>query len=233
MGFVMAGARWLLDLVFPKYCAGCGTEGSFCCAACRLRLITRVPACPVCGRRNFTGILCDACSERLPLRRFLAPFSYRDPLVRELIHAYKYRGARELSAFFADELASFFSAYAIRPPGPALLVPIPLHRSRERERGFNQARLLANDLGKRLGLPVADALRRMRANEPQVSTDSFKKRYANVAGVFRVADQAAVAGRTAILIDDVSTSGATLGEAARVLRKADCRTVWGAVIAKG
>lgn len=233
MGPIARAAGWLLDLIFPKFCAGCGREGSFCCAPCRARLAFSAPACPICSRRNFTGILCDACAEQTHLRRFLAPFSYREPLIRELIHSYKYSGARELAPLFADELASFLHCYGIRPSGPAILIPIPLHPSRERERGFNQARLIALALGERLGLPVADALRRIRATESQVEMDSFERRRTNVAGIFRVVDPAAVAGRTAILVDDVATSGATLGEAARVIRETGCRTVWAVVVAKG
>ncbi|MDP3727162.1 MAG: ComF family protein [bacterium] len=233
MGIPRALGGWLFDLIFPKFCAGCGREGAFCCSPCQTRLIFSAPACPVCSRRNFTGILCDPCAGETHLRRFLSPFSYRDLLVRELIHTYKYAGARELASLFAGELAAYLRAYGVRPSGSAVLIPIPLHPSRERERGFNQAHLIAVALGERLGLPVADALRRVRANEPQVSLDSFEKRRANIAGVFRVADPAAVTGRTAILIDDVSTSGATLGEAAKTLRQAGCRTVWAMVIAKG
>lgn len=227
-----AAGRWLLDLLFPKQCLGCMVEGAFLCAPCRAGLALAVPACPVCSRRNFTGILCDSCAERLPLRRLLAPFSYRDQLVRELIHTYKYAGVRELAGLFAEELAAFLDAYGLRPPGTAVLVPIPLHRSRERERGFNQAELLARALGERLSLPVAPALHRIRATEQQTALDSYRERRVNVAGAFRVTDPAAVAGRTVVLVDDVFTSGATLGEAARALRRIGCRTVWAVVIAQ-
>lgn len=233
MGSIRRAAGWLLDLIFPKFCAGCGREGSFCCPSCQARLAFSAPACPVCSRRNFTGILCTPCAQQSRLRRFLAPFSYREPLIRELIHSYKYSGARELAPLFADEIASFLRCFGIRPSEPAILIPIPLHRSRERERGFNQARLIAVALGERLNLPVADALRRIRATESQVEMDSFERRRMNVAGMFRVVNPAAVAGRTAILVDDVSTSGATLGEAARMLRESGCRTVWAIVVAKG
>ena len=167
------------------------------------------------------------------LRRFLAPFSYREPLVRELIHYYKYAGVRDIASIFADEIVAFLGFYGIRPQEPAVLVPIPLHRSRERKRGFNQARLLAEALAERLKLPVADALRRIRATAPQVGMDSFEERRTNVTDAFSVNEPAAIAGSTVILIDDVSTSGATLSEAARALREANCRTVWAIVIAKG
>lgn len=233
MGTIAALREWLLDLVFPKQCLGCGQEGLFLCSACRVGLVPSSPSCPVCGRRTSTGILCGPCAGRTSLRRFLAPYSYRDPLARKLIHTYKYGGVRELAGLFSDEIAAFLDSYAIRPVGPGVLVPVPLHPSRERERGFNQAQLLAAGIGERLGVSVADALHRTRATEPQVELDSHAKRRANVAGAFGVADVEAIRGKTVVLVDDVSTSGATLTEAAKVLRAADCRTVWAIVIAKG
>ncbi len=224
---------WLLDLIFPKFCVGCRLEGTFLCAACRAGLPSSAPSCPVCSRRNFSGVLCDPCAEKTHLRRFLAPFPYGDPLVRELIHTYKYTGVRELAPFLAEEIVSFLNSYAARPTEPACLIPIPLHRRRERERGFDQARLLADALGKRLSLPVMRLLRRTRATEQQALLDSYDERRRNVADAFRVRDPGAIAGWTVILVDDVSTSGATLAEAARVLREAGARTVWAIVIAKG
>lgn len=205
----------------------------FLCAHCRGRLSPRAPTCPVCNRRSLTGLVCGPCAGRTYLRRFLAPFVYADPLVRELIHAYKYEGARELGALLAGEVAAFLESYRIHPRGPAVLVPIPLHRSRERERGFNQAGLLARALGERLGLPVATAIRKVRATTPQVALPRYEARRINISGAFALADAAAVRDRTVILIDDVSTSGATLTEAAKVLRQAGAKTVWAVVVAKG
>lgn len=233
MASFAAAGGWLLDLVFPKQCAGCGREGAFCCADCRGRLAFSAPSCPVCGRRSFTGVLCAPCEEKTGLRRFLAPFSYRDPLVRELIHTYKYGGVRELAGLFAEELLACLDAFAIRPHGPAVLLPIPLHRARERERGFNQARLLARELGRRLELPVAEPLRRRRATQQQTEMESHEARRKNVRDAFSITDADAIRDKTVILVDDVSTSGATLAEAARVLRAAGCRTVWAIVIARG
>ncbi len=224
---------WCLDLLFPKACVGCGREGAFLCGRCREGTLFSAPSCLVCNLRNFTGILCGSCAERVHLRRFLAPFSYRNPLIRELIHTYKYEGVRELAGTLADEVQRFLTFYGIRIAPGALLVPIPLHRSRERERGFNQAALLAANLGARLGLRVLPVLERNRATEQQIDMDSYERRRQNVRHAFRAPDTAAIAGKPVVLIDDVATSGATLSEAAAVLREAGARTVWAIVIAKG
>lgn len=230
---VVALRAWLLDLIFPALCAGCGDEGFHLCPACQLGLRTHAPACPICKKRNFSGILCVSCRPPGGLRRFLAPYSYRDPIVRELIHTYKYGGVRELASSFADDITAFLSSYGIRPRRAMLLVPVPLARSRQRERGFNQSLLLARELSGRLGLAVAPALKRIRATQPQIDMDSHDRRRANVAGAFRAADAEAVRNKSVILVDDVSTSGATLTEASRALREAGAKSVWGIAIAKG
>ncbi len=225
--------EWVLDLLFPKHCAGCGTEGSFLCDSCRPSLLFGTPSCLRCSRRNFDGILCGGCTEATGIRRFLAPFSYRDPLARKLIHMYKYEGAQELAELLADEITAFLQFYAIRLPRSSILVPIPLHRSRLAKRGFNQAELLAEGIGKRLDIQVAHPLRRTKRTEQQVEMSSPKERKSNVAGAFAIRDVDAVRGQTVILVDDVSTSGATMIEAARVIREVGCRTVWAITIAKG
>ncbi len=220
-------------MVFPKICLNCGAEGEILCGFCRESLVFSAPSCPVCGKRNFDGVLSDLCAERSSLRRFLAPFSYREGLVRELIHAYKYEGVRELKTPFAEEILKLIKFYDIKVPSAAVLVPVPLHRSRQRERGFNQAGLLAEELGKRLNLEVIPLLKRARATEQQIEMKDYRARRENVARAFTLTNTASSAGRAIILVDDVSASGATLFECARVLREAGARTVWAVAVAKG
>lgn len=225
--------EWTFDLLFPKHCAGCGSEGSFLCELCRPTLLFGTPSCLGCSKRNFDGVLCAGCAEATGIRRFLAPFSYRDPLARNLVHMYKYEGARELAELLSDELIAFLKFYAIRLPQSSVLVPIPLHRSRLARRGFNQAELLSEGIAKRSGIPVLRALRRTRRTEQQIEMRSHAERKSNVSGAFALRDQDAIRGKTVILVDDVSTSGATMTEAARVIREYGVRSVWGIAVAKG
>jgi len=231
-GFTAAKEAFL-DILFPKFCVGCGDEGQFLCGACKAGLIFSAPSCPLCQLRNFDGVLCSSCQEKSGLRRFLAPFSYRRELARDLIHAYKYEGVRELADYFSQTIAEFLNFYRVRLDGRFILVPIPLHRRREAERGFNQARLLAEKLGGRFGCEVVDALKRRRRTEQQIEMESYDKRRENVAGAFEVINGELVKNHAVILIDDVSTSGATIFEAARLLRQSGANTVWAIVIAKG
>ncbi len=147
-----------------------------------------------------------------------------DGALRQIVHAFKYDGRRSI----APRLALLISSQA--PDliaGADLAVPVPLHRSRERQRGFNQAR----DLARGLGLPVLSALERRRATRPQVELPAGR-RHGNVRDAFAPAHRAPVAGRVVVLVDDVATTGATLDACARVLKGAGAREVRAVTVAR-
>ena len=130
-------------------------------------------------------------------------------------------------------MARFLTWYGIAILKNAVLLPIPLHPARQRERGFNQSVLLAEELARHLGVEVCYALRRARNTPAQVGMANNERRRENVRGAFVVTDPDLVRGKTVILVDDVSTSGATLASAATALREHGARTVWAMVFAKG
>ncbi|HUP20719.1 MAG TPA: ComF family protein [Gemmatimonadota bacterium] len=142
---------------------------------------------------------------------------------RTAVRGLKYAGWRHLADLCAEPMAGVLAAAAARGAAPAALVPVPLHPARRRARGFNQALLLAEALGHRTALPVADVLVRVRPTAPQPGLGRAA-RAANLAGAFRA--QGAVPPRVA-LVDDVATSGATLAAAAAVLLAAGAETVTG------
>jgi ComF family protein len=149
--------------------------------------------------------------------------------VRQAMWQLKYHRQRRLAEPLGDLLAG---ACADLVPQIDLIVPVPLHSSRQRQRGFNQAELLARQCALRLGLPArADVLTRIRATPPQVGL-GVAARAANVAGAFAVRTPAPVAGRRLLLVDDVCTSGATLGAGAEPLRAAGALVVWGLAVAR-
>jgi ComF family protein len=151
---------------------------------------------------------------------------------RQAILALKFRGQRRLAQPLADLLAA---GYAREGLVADLIVPVRLHRGRRRQRGFDQAELLARALGDRLDLGVrADLLVRHRATAPQTTLPRDQRR-ANVAGAFALASPAAtqcLAGRRLVLVDDVSTTGSTLDAAAAALREANPETIWGLAVAR-
>ena len=219
-----------LDLLFPRWCVGCGKEGSFICHSCRQSLPRIMPpVCPKCGRPQSSGILCPDCvGWQAEIDGIRSPFRF-DGVMRQAIHQLKYRNLRALAA----PLAELLRDYIITNPVPAeVMVPVPLHQKRLRERGYNQSALLARELGKLTSLPVVDdCLVRQQHAPPQARTANVDERRRNVAGVFACRNQR-VRDKQVLLIDDVSTSGATLDACAAALKAAGATSVWGLVMAR-
>jgi len=151
-----------------------------------------------------------------------------DGLIRKAVHELKYRNLRAL----APSLAQLLYDYIIENPVKGeVLVPVPLHSKRLRERGYNQSALIARELGKISGLPVVDdCLIRINYTPPQARSASVTERRTNVSNAFACLD-GRLSGKQVIVIDDVSTSGSTLDTCAGVLKAAGAASVWGLVMA--
>jgi ComF family protein len=220
--------RVALDLLFPRWCIGCGREGDYICPSCREHLpVITPPICPGCGRPQSQGVLCDECREA-PARidGIRAPFVF-DGIIRQAIHELKYRNLRALVPL----LAGWLYDYLVASPLPMdVLVPVPVHPKRLRDRGYNQSALLAGGLGKLSGLPVVTDLVRCHYAPPQARSANIGERQRNVAAAF-ACSKGRLRDKQVLLIDDVSTSGATLNACAGVLKDAGAATVWGLVIA--
>jgi len=182
------------------------------------------PWCRCCGIPQGVEGLCGACRIRRPRFAYArAALRYGD-LAREAVHAFKFGGRRTLADPLGDLLAGL-GLSALPGAAPDVLVPVPLHPRRARERGYNQALLLARRLERAWGVPVAaDALRRAVATQPQADLDAAARRR-NVRNAFVVHSSELVAGRHVVLVDDVLTTGATAGECAMSLTRAGAATV--------
>jgi len=230
----------VLDFLFPQYCANCldPCDRNGLCRACQAAVpMALSPLCPVCGL-PFHGPgedhLCFGCLTKRPrFFRARACSTYGNPEDRDaglakVLHRFKYAPdvtlAPALGSFLVDR-CPFSGCYD-------LIVPVPLHLERLRWRGFNQALLLAKPLARHLNIRVDPfVLERIRATPPQVGL-AKKDRHRNMAGAFAVRKPSAVRERSALLVDDVYTTGATVNECARTLRRAGARQVDVLVLAR-
>jgi ComF family protein len=216
-----------LDLLVPRRCVSCGAYGGAFCLTCRSEMILPSgPLCWHCGRSlrlvppvesSELPPLCPDCAEGngpSSLTRLRA-VALHEGTIRLAIHALKYQGQRPVARALGDMLARYLRGWANEVD---LIVPVPLERHRQRERGFNQAELLARRCASQLRLPyLPKALIRQRATRPQVGL-SRQERRENVLRAFVPGQQARlIAGKHVVLIDDVLTTGSTLNAAAAAL----------------
>jgi ComF family protein len=215
----------VLDLVFPPRCPACSrrTERVALCSRCDAA-ISRIasPICPVCGE-SFAGAgpdhLCRRCTARTPhFDRARAPALYRHGSASPLIETlYRFKYGRDVT--LAPVLGRFLADHCPLPIDHEVVVPVPLDIARMRWRGFNQAVMLGRALALAAGRPLAPyALERRRVTAPQVGLGDAERRR-NVAGAFAVRDATPIRGRSVLLVDDVMTTGATVDECARILRR--------------
>ena len=233
-------ASALADLLLPEVCAACGSRAATSdglCSACGMALLSLValPYCPRCGATLGPNVPvrddgCWMCPTVLP--RFsqvvrLGP--YTTPL-RDMIHDLKYRLRQSMLRRMGRMLAEALTGGCGQEP-PDLAVPVPMHWRRRIWRGYNHARLLAGAVAGELGIPTGDELIRVRHTPPQTSL-SRTARMENLHGAFAVTNEANIDGATVVLVDDVTTTGATANEAARTLLRAGASRAILAVIAK-
>lgn len=212
--------RWL----FPGACALCGaTADEFLCPRCLESLPRPEHTCPRCAaalESGAAGAECGACQQRPPaFDRAQALFRYAPP-VDWLVQGLKYRQRLDLARFFGHPFADFMAAHGAAPD---LLVPVPLHPSRLRQRGYNQSLELARYVGRRLNVEIEiSSVHRRRATLPQMELPRERRR-ANVRGAFAVTGD--FTGRRVAVIDDVMTTGSTVDQLAKQLKRAGAEDV--------
>jgi ComF family protein len=225
----------LLNFIFPPECIVCenrlAEDEKYFCATCRnLADDIRFPVCPEC-RTEITDPRtgCSNCKGTNPISILWTCGTF-DQFYRPVVHGIKYEGLLPLVSMMSDIIFSRLNE-TLGSSFIDAIVPVPLHWTRLRGRGFNQSEQIADELGRRLNRPVlANALKRVKKTLDQTGL-SAQARIENMKGAFKIRDADAVAGRRILLIDDVTTTGATLNEAAGELRRAGCRNVYAAVIA--
>lgn len=222
---LLNGCRRVIRAALPQDCLLCGaaSDDAPLCGPCRDELPALPRACPLCAMPSAFGDICGACLRHPPqFDMTVAAWRYAYPVDR-LVQALKFHGRLALAPFFADVLASLVERADV-------VIPMPLHPSRLAERGFNQAAEIARDLTGRLGTKLAfQGVSRIRRTLPQADLP-LAERSRNVRGAFACALD--LAGARVAVVDDVMTTGATLGELARVLKHAGAARVENWVVAR-
>jgi ComF family protein len=213
-------AERALDLALPASCAGCRREGTPLCGECLPALDARLEAQPGVP----IGLPADLPAPLLQLE-WCAPFT---GVTRRALHAIKYDGERRLARPLGAAVAR---RWARAGAAGDVLVPVPASPDRVRDRGYDQAALIAGAAGRRLGFPVMHALERTRATTAQFDLDRAA-RATNLGGAFAVRDSAGIAGRWVVLLDDVVTTGATLAACAVALLDAGAMAVSAVAVAR-
>ena len=231
----------VLEVAFPVVCVSCGTEGKYICEKCEVFLGEASFICPVCLRASFAGERHAACQHRHSLNGLASIWEY-EGAVQRLLHCIKYDGVvhaieeiieRACGSMALDQKRfCTFLSFLFSPD--TLVTYVPMHSRKEKRRGFNQTELLANALAKQTKSAVACLLEKTKETKPQVDLDKEERLY-NMKGSFAISSgtlSVPITTLSVVLVDDVWTTGATMQECCKVLRKAGIQEVWGFTLAR-
>jgi len=228
-----------VSLLFPSVCTICGRSiraGEYLCGDCETR-VTRIvpPFCQKCSE-PFEGFItsrftCANCAHRtIYFEAAVAAYRGRG-IVRQIVHEFKYARQLHLRYLIARWLQAALDDERLRGHRFDVIVPVPLHPTRQRERGFNQAGVLGELLSAQTSIPAKPVLERIRYTTTQTALDRAE-RMENLHNAFRLRKNADVRGLRVLLVDDVLTTGSTLNECARILKRAGAFSVHAATAAR-
>lgn len=212
--------KLILETLFPIHCAGCNKEGLFLCGQCqqKLRLLNQV--CIVCKKPNLTGLTHPKCQTPHIADQLISIYDYRDKIINKLIIQGKYYFIPDIFKLFGELMVPhLLNDYPLLFKNTnIILVPLPLHAWRRRWRGFNQAEILCKILTQNLNLKTERLLTRKRFTKTQKNLEKTE-RQKNITKAFAFTPGKEAAPKQVILVDDVTTTGFTLLEAAKVLKR--------------
>ncbi|MBT4121024.1 MAG: ComF family protein [Candidatus Magasanikbacteria bacterium] len=219
------------DYIFPVYCLGCREEGEWLCEKCFHKIdITGVFCCPACHKNTQVGDYCMGCNENLSLDSIFAITAYKEEgLIGKVIQTLKYSYAEDVLSAIEELVSSFIKQNKGLFSKIDLVVPVPLHKKRFVERGFNQAKLIAEVVAHEIEKPCREIVTRNRHTLQQAKLGR-EDRLKNVSSAFFV--QGGL-NENILLIDDVFTTGTTLQECAKALKEGGAKKVIGFTVARG
>lgn len=236
--------NWLLDVIFPKTCLGCGkftadADFDYVCRKCFSGISFRNTfECIGCKRQTKLGLTCVSCRNENSVDRLIIAAELSDPLVEKILKTYKYKFMQDMAVSLSVVVKKCVKKLLLKGfilfEDNSIIIPVPLHKKRLNWRGFNQAGLLAGNMADTYFVRyVGNVLAKITNSKHQADTKAREERLNNVKGNFVVTDDEMIRGRTIILVDDICTTGATLNECAKVLKASGAKRVIGFVIARG
>ncbi|TRZ50861.1 ComF family protein [bacterium] len=231
---------FIIDLLFPKFCLGCGYIGVYLCQSCQDKLKPiKLDICLYCEEPSLYGLTHPNCTNKFNVDGLLVLYYY-NPILKRIIKNIKYRLATEVWEEFYRSIKTetidrigFYKRLASN----FIIQPIPLTKNKFQERGFNQAQMIGLFFQRFLHFPIVDLLIRKKETSAQAQIKNKKERYMNVKGMFDINDKCRDAkfcvSTNVILVDDVVTSGATVKEAAKILKQNGIKKVYILALAKG
>lgn len=222
------------ELLFPLFCLSCEKEGNLLCDSC-FAFVEKsgIFCCPICHQSRPLGRTCLDCKSSTFLDGHVALGTFSESsLWSKIIHAYKYNFVSDAEKFFENTLKEFIEKNKDVFAQIDLIVPVPLHKRRLAERGFNQSEKIAIILGKIVHLPVENILERHRFTRQQAKLKK-DERLQNVQDAFVLKKDCLIKDKKILLVDDVFTTGATMGECARILKENSAGEVSAFTLARG
>lgn len=227
----------LLDIIFPKKCVVCRKHGEYLCAKCFTFLSFDAKSlCILCNNPTFNNLTHPRCKRKMGIDGCFSALAY-NKTVQKLIFNFKYKPyltdlKTVLADLFYESIIQNEQFQQQIKKGEWILVPIPLSSSKLRKRGYNQAEILAKELSKKLNTPVQNLLVRTRETKTQVGLTNLQRKL-NVKDAFKFIDQkSSIINQNVLLVDDVATTGSTLLEASKVLKRAGAGKVFGLTLAR-
>ena len=219
----------LFELIFPRFCVGCNQEGTWLCSNCKQKIvIVSSQVCPGCGRLSLYGRYCLKHRKGKSLKGIISTAYFEEGPTKEIIHNFKYNSILEFGPFLGKVMAEKLTGVSKKN---LVITSVPLHPKRFAQRGYNQAEILAKVVSSQSKISYLDLLKKIKKTKRQVGLLG-KYRRRNLSGVFKFIGKD-IKGKKIIIIDDISTTGTTLNECARILKEAGAKEVWGLVVARG
>lgn len=223
--------KTILDFIFPIQCISCKIPGNHLCDKCFSKIPLRdKKQCPICNKEQADNELCQSCQQQTCLDKIIICSDYENETLQKTIHAFKYSNVKDLDQILGKILINKYQQ-GNKLPEP-IIIPTPLHRKRQLERGFNQCKLLAQVFANSFNLTVDNRIIFRQRNNAHQADLNKKQREKNIKGCFKIKNKAVIENKNIILIDDVITTGATLNEQAKLLKQAGAKQIWAIVLAK-